>query len=68
MDSVYIESLKKLAKTTCWQDRFDDPDNDSIVYDWAGGNIDDAYQGGLEAGEILLAREVLSNLNIDWTT
>ncbi len=66
MDEEFIERLKKLARQGCWQDRFDDDANDSCVYDWCGGNVDDAYQGGFDAGEICMARDVLSALKIDW--
>lgn len=60
-----IENLKLIAKKTCWQDTFDE-DDDSIVDDYAGGNIDDAYSGGIDAGGILLAREILNDLGIEW--
>ena len=31
-------------------------------YDWFGGNIDDAYHGGIEDGEVKIARNVLAIL------
>jgi hypothetical protein len=32
------------------------------AYDWSGGNFDDAYYQGVEAGYILFARELLKIL------
>lgn len=60
-----LSHLESLAKKNCWHDRLDE-DSDAIVDDFAGGNVDDAYWGGLDAGEILMAREVLTTLGIDW--
>lgn len=34
--------------------------DDDYIYDWCGGNIDDAYAMGVEDGKIQLARELLS--------
>lgn len=55
-----IAKLEKLAKkeTLC------DSDPDSVVYDYCGGNVDDAYCMGQKDGEIYLAREVLEALKI----
>lgn len=47
--------LEKLAKRKCWSD-----DEDSIIDDYAGGNIDDAYSGGNADGRAELAREILT--------
>lgn len=47
----YLESL---AKRKCWCD-----DSESIINDFAGGNIDDAYSGGYDDGQATLARELL---------
>jgi len=54
MDELISEKLKRLAKKECWFD-----DEECIINDWAGGNIDDAYQGGCVDGETALARELL---------
>lgn len=36
-------------------------DNEEFnTYDYSGGNIDDAYELGCNAGEVLLARELLT--------
>ena len=49
--------LEKLARRKCWAD-----DEDFMIDDYAGGNIDDAYYGGCDDGEAFLAREVLEYL------
>lgn len=46
--------LEKVAKNTIGQD-----DEDFMVNDYAGGNIDDAYELGVNAGEVIFARELV---------
>lgn len=65
MNEQLIERLKKLASSECFHD---DEDEDKIVDDYAGGNVDDAFSAGEHAGEVMLAREVLTALNIQWWT
>jgi len=50
--------LEELASSTCWSDN-----SDFEVDSYAGGNFDDAYYGGEHAGRVLLAREILEDLN-----
>jgi hypothetical protein len=57
MNEQMKELLERLAKRKCW---FDDDKDDVIVEDYAGGNVDDAYNGGYHAGQTRLARELLS--------
>ena len=64
MNDALIQHLLELAKTpTCYEaceedgDEYNSGDN---------GNFDDAFSDGAEYGEILLAREILDNLGIDW--
>lgn len=52
------------ASRRCWQDVFEEPDNDGGVYDYCGGNVDDAYDGGMRTGEILFARELCAALGL----
>jgi hypothetical protein len=57
-----MEKIKALlaelaAKKVC------SDDSEFMVHDWAGGNIDDAYQLGCDDGERLLARQILEDLN-----
>jgi hypothetical protein len=63
MTNKMIERLKKLARSNCFHD---DEDEDKIIDDYAGGNVDDAFALGELAGEVMLAREVLEALNIEW--
>ena len=61
LDKVFIARLKALGpyqETACEQEE----GVDAI----AGGNIDDAYGVGLDDGEVMLAREVLTQLDIEW--
>jgi hypothetical protein len=46
--------LEKLAARKCWCD-----DDEFMVDDYAGGNMDDAYSGGADDGGALLARSLL---------
>lgn len=46
--------LENLASKECWED-----DPECIVDDYAGGNVDDAYDGGFRAGQTVLARGIL---------
>ena len=58
-----IARLKKLAERRTWADGLD---NETIVDDFAGGNIDDAYYGGESSGETSLARSILTDLGIEF--
>jgi len=58
-----INMLKEKARTECF---YDDEDEDVTVDDYAGGNVDDAFSTGENAGEVTLARTVLTHLGIDW--
>lgn len=55
MNAEMKAMLEKLATRSCWCD-----DEDFMVHDYAGGNIDDAYYGGYSDGESELARLLLS--------
>ena len=64
MSDAIIQRLLELAKTqTCYEACEEDGD-------WYNpgdnGNYDDAFSDGAEYGEILLAREILDNLGIDY--
>lgn len=61
-----IERLTKLAKQGCWFDSNDEDDGDTTVDDYAGGNVDDAYEGGVRNGETELSREILTDLGIEY--
>ncbi len=54
LDHEMKAMLLKLAARECGCDN-----EDFVVDDYAGGNVDDAYDAGMTAGETLLARELL---------
>lgn len=62
----YIEKLKAIAKQKTWEDRDRESGEHFIAYDWCGGNFDDAYSGGCQTGTIEMARQVLTELGIDF--
>lgn len=66
MKTEFIEELKKKAKRRCWVDKMNEPNNDCYVMDFCGGNVDDAYSGGCEDGEALLARDVLKQIGVEF--
>lgn len=60
-----IENLKKLAERKTWLDGVGE--NETFdPQDWSGGNFDDAYAGGERAGATDLAREILTELGIEY--
>lgn len=61
LSDVQIEELKVLAQTEAWDD-----DEDFVVDDYAGGNMDDAFYGGHRAGQIDMARQVLTMMGVNW--
>jgi hypothetical protein len=63
MNEIFIARLKDLARAECY---YDDEDEDKIIDDYAGGNVDDAFYVGERAGEVVMAREVLDAMGIDW--
>lgn len=56
-----IAKLKKLAKNKirCENEEF-------TAIDWFGGNFDDAYNGGLDDGQVMLAQEILEEIGEDY--
>ena len=64
MTDAIIQHLLELAKTpTCYEG------DDQGAYGYNpgdNGNSDDAFSDGAEYGEILLAREILDNLGVEW--
>ena len=52
-----IEKIRDLSKQKCWDDYL--LDGDDCVVDFAGSNVDDAYDGGFRSGEIMLARKIV---------
>jgi hypothetical protein len=66
MNEILIEKLKKLAQSKAWEDELRGG-RDVVVDDFAGGNVDDAYDGGFRSGEILLARDILNDMGIEYS-
>lgn len=57
-----VDELKKLIKESEEPLRCDD--EDFVPYDWFGGNMDDAYYGGLRDGERLGVAAIVKLLKI----
>lgn len=55
--SDIIEMLENLANRQCWSD-----DENLIVHEYCGGNVDDAYSKGCDDGETFLARRLIELL------
>jgi hypothetical protein len=51
-----------MIQDTAKKDTYDEIDENFVPYDYFGGNMDDAYDGGLQDGEILFARSLLGML------
>ena len=49
-----LELIKQTAAEECWHDH-----EDFDLYDWCGGNFDDAYEGGRLTGRVIFARYLL---------
>lgn len=47
--------LTTIAKRGCWDDKADD----FCAVDYSGSNVDDAFFGGKNNGEVMLARDLL---------
>ncbi len=52
--SKLIDKIRRIAGSEISADQ-----DDFMVDDYAGGNIDDAYSVGLDHGEVYLSRELL---------
>ena len=63
MDIKIVDRLKKFARKECY---YDDENEDKCVNDYAGGNVDDAFEQGEHAGEVMLARDILHHMGISW--
>lgn len=56
MNADMKRMLEEIASQGCWGDN---EEEDFMVNDYAGGNIDDAFYGGAISGRVILARELL---------
>ena len=69
LSAEMIEKLKIEARTELAEDDVEDDVEDDEYFnpgDAAGGNFDDAYSMGVDAGSTYLAREILESLGISW--
>jgi hypothetical protein len=67
MNDALIQKLLKLAKTMTVEEKSEeDGDEYFDLYARCDDQLDDAYEIGIETGEIKLAREILDTLEIDW--
>lgn len=66
MNEKLISILKTLAQKRSDYDYLSDDDYFD-PQDMSGGNFDDCYNMGIEEGNIQLAREILDELDIDYT-
>ena len=66
MKQELIDKLLKLAKPKTLWDIRETINEDACVYDYCGGNTDDAYEMGERDGQTELARDILDELNIPY--
>lgn len=64
LDKDMVKYLLKKAKDTTIYDRIVEGDDSAV--DFFGSNVDDAYHGGVDDGEIGMAREILHKLGINY--
>ena len=63
MNEELKQKLVKIAREECF---IDNEDEDILVYDISGSNVDDAFDIGEDQGRILLAREILYEMGLEW--
>lgn len=66
MNDELIKFLKGYAESSCAADSLNSGE-DVCVYDFCGGNVDDAFYSGEHSGEIGMARMILNMLGIEYT-
>jgi len=59
-----IDNLISRARNETLLDRMADDEEDVNIFDFSGGNFDDAFNSGISAGRTELAREILDSLGI----
>ncbi len=60
ISAEFVNDLKVLARKKTLIEK------DCNAFDAGGGNYDDTYAAGCDDGEIYLAREVLTELEMEW--
>lgn len=61
MNKEILSRLVSLAQESAWTDG-----EEFSPVEQSGGNYDDAYDGGYNAGKIHLARWILDSMEIKW--
>ena len=62
-----VRKLETIAESKSWSDQAEEDGDEYVdVGGFAGGNIDDAWQGGYDEGQIDLARELLQMIDPDY--
>jgi hypothetical protein len=56
--SELFKAIEDEAAKATWSDQLNE-DGDVVVEDFAGGNVDDAFNGGVVSGRVDFARELL---------
>lgn len=59
---ILADQLRELVQPIAARDCPPFDTEDFMVCDYAGGNIDDAYEIGFDAGEVSLARKIVKLL------
>jgi hypothetical protein len=57
-----LNNLGKESDRKTWADQLEAEESDVTVADFAGGNVDDAYQGGVQSGRKELAEELFHSI------
>ncbi len=63
----YIDSLVKEATQETRRERGERKEGYFAGIEWFGSHVDDAYDGGVEDGEIYAARSTLQAMGIDFS-
>lgn len=66
MNEQLKHHLIKIAQRDTWIDSDDEDECEFTPQEWAGGNFDDCFAGGIRVGEAAIARQVLSAFGISW--
>lgn len=62
LSDEFIAKMKKRANANTVNDK----DENAVIDDYCGGNVDDAYSMGVDDGEIYAFREVLMAIGVSW--
>jgi len=63
LNKTVVDKIRELVEPIAARDCPPLDESEFMVCDYAGGNIDDAYEIGQDAGEVSMARQVVILLN-----